>query len=103
MGESIEAVVGFDIGDRSITVCVVDVVFGKVVERRKIPTERTAVEEWLGGREVSRVVMETGTHTPWIARAAASAGHEVIVADARRVKLITESRRKTDRRDAELL
>jgi transposase len=47
--------------------------------------------------------METGTHSPWIARLARVAGHEVFVADARRLKVVTENARKSDRRDAELL
>lgn len=100
MRESIETVVGFDVGDSSIAVCCLR---GQARERTTLRTERGAVELWLASRSRVRLILETGTHTPWIARAAQAAGHEVIVADARRVKLITKSRRKTDRRDAELL
>lgn len=103
MKKTIESVVGFDIGDRRIEVCVVSLRGGRVRRREKVATEREAVESWLRCEPRSRIVMETGTHAPWIARAAQSAGHEVIVADARTVKLITESMKKTDRRDAELL
>lgn len=103
MAQSIEAVAGFDVGDRTISVCVVDLRGGSVLERATIATERVVVREWLARRSGLRVVVETGTHTPWLARLIAEVGHEVVVADARRVKLITDSRRKTDRRDAELL
>jgi transposase len=49
------------------------------------------------------IVMEVGTHSAWVSRLLASYGHEVIVANARRVKLIGQSQRKNDRVDAETL
>jgi transposase len=103
MGESIDRVVGFDIGDRRIEVCVIAADDGRVLRREKLVTQRAAVEAWLARELPARVVMETGTHAPWIVRAARAAGHEGIVVDARRVKLITQSSRKTDRRDAHML
>ncbi|MCP4202434.1 MAG: IS110 family transposase, partial [bacterium] len=51
----------------------------------------------------SRVVMEVGTHSPWISRLAAAPGHEVVVANARNVSYITRSSRKSDKVDAESL
>ena len=48
----------------------------------------------------SRVALEIGTHSPWISRLLVELGHEVMVANARRVRLIGESRRKDDRLDA---
>ena len=103
MRQSIDRVIGFDIGDRRIEVCVIAMSDGAVLRREKLATQRSAVEQWLAGERPARIVMETGTHAPWIARLAERAGQEVIVADARRVKLITQSSRKTDRRDAEFL
>jgi transposase len=50
-----------------------------------------------------RVAIEAGTHSGWVSRALEAAGHEVIVANPRRVRLIAESRRKDDRIDAETL
>jgi transposase len=52
---------------------------------------------------LSRVALEVGTHSPWVSRILKQLGHEVIVANARRVKLISESSRKNDRLDAEFL
>lgn len=103
MSKSIDRVVGFDVGDRRVEVCELRMSDGAVTRRHKLPTSREALEPWLAAQVRLRVVMETGTHAPWIARAAAAAGHEVIVADARSVELITKSRKKTDRRDAEML
>ena len=44
--------------------------------------------------------LETGMHSPWVSRLLSELGHEVIVAHARNVRLIGESRRKDDRFDA---
>jgi transposase len=51
----------------------------------------------------SRVALETGTHSPWVSRQLTPLGHEVIVARARNVRLISESNRKDDRLDARTL
>ena len=42
----------------------------------------------------SRIALEIGTHSPWISRLLKELGHEVIVANARKVRLIGESRKK---------
>jgi transposase len=52
---------------------------------------------------VTRIVIEAGTHSPWVSRQLASYGHEVVVANARKVRLIYESDRKNDRLDARML
>ena len=50
-----------------------------------------------------RIALETGTHSPWVSRLLSELGHEVIVAHARNVRLIGESRKKDDRLDAQTL
>jgi len=50
-----------------------------------------------------RVAIEVGTHSPWVSRLLKSFGHEVIVANARQVQLISHSSRKNDRMDAQML
>ena len=51
----------------------------------------------------SRIALEIGTHSPWVSRLLSELGHEVIVANARNVRLIGESRKKDDRLDAQTL
>jgi transposase len=51
----------------------------------------------------SRIALEVGTHSPWVSRHLAGMGHEVIVANPRKVRLITQSVKKNDRVDAEQL
>ena len=49
------------------------------------------------------VALEAGTHSPWISAALEGWGHEVLVANPRKVKAISDSQTKTDKRDARLL
>ena len=48
----------------------------------------------------SRCVLEASTHSSWVARQLRELGHEVFVANPRKVHLISKSSRKTDRNDA---
>ena len=45
-------------------------------------------------RRRCRIAIEVGTHSPWVIRLLTRFGHEVIVANARQVKLISASSRK---------
>jgi transposase len=47
--------------------------------------------------------MEVGTHSPWASKLLSDLGHEVIVANPWKVRLIAASVKKTDRSDAETL
>lgn len=59
--------VGLDVGDRYVQVCVLDEA-GQVVEESRVPTRRAALERRFAGRERMRVVLEAGTHSPWLSR-----------------------------------
>jgi len=50
-----------------------------------------------------RVAIETGTHSPWVSRLLEECGHEVLVANARKLRLIYANKRKTDQVDAQNL
>jgi transposase len=52
---------------------------------------------------LSKIVIEAGTHSPWVSRLLERLGHRVIVANARKVRLIYQSDRKNDRLDAQML
>jgi len=49
------------------------------------------------------MAIETGTHSPWVSRLLTELGHQVLVAHAQKVQLITKSSRKDDRHDARTL
>jgi transposase len=94
--------IGLDLGDRSSWYCVLDEA-GEVIHEQKLGTTPKAIRERFEAMPRSRVALETGTHSPWVSRLVSELGHEVIVAHARNVRLIGESRRKDDRMDARML
>ena len=94
--------IGLDLGDRSSHYCVLDE-SGRIVAESKTATSPKAMEAAFGAMPRSRIALETGTHSPWISRLLSKLGHEVIVAHARKVRLIGESRKKDDRLDAQTL
>jgi len=94
--------IGLDLGDRSSWYCLLDEV-GEVLREHRLSTTRKAVKEVFGGMPRSRIALETGMHSPWVSRVLSELGHEVIVAHARNVRLIGESRKKDDRMDAQTL
>ena len=47
------------------------------------------------------IAIEVGTHSPWISRLLQQLGPDVVIANPRKVKLITQSRKKSDDKDAE--
>jgi transposase len=73
---------------------------GNVLLEQKVSTTPRAINEIFGAMPRSRIAVENGTHSPWVSRLLSELGHETIVAHARSVRLIGESRRKDDRIDA---
>jgi transposase len=94
--------IGLDLGDRSSWYCVLDEAGGVLLEQ-KLSTTPKAMKEVFGGMPRCRIGLETGMHSPWVSRLLSELGHEVIVAHARNVRLIGESRKKDDRLDAQTL
>jgi len=94
--------IGLDLGDRNSWYCVVDEV-GQIQLEQRVRTSAKALQEVFGAMPRSRIALEIGTHSPWISRLLSELGHEVIVANARKVRLIGESRKKDDRLDAQTL
>src|SRR5271170_6293777 len=94
--------IGVDLGDRWSFYCVLNE-RGEVVREEKLPTTPDAMKRTFEKLPASRIVLETGTHSPWISRLLAGLRHEVIVAHAQKVELITKSSRKDDRHDARTL
>jgi transposase len=94
--------VGVDLGDRSSRYCILDEQ-GEVLAEGSVATTKKGFAQVFGSKPRSRVALEVGTHSPWVSRYVADMGHEIIVANARRVRLITDSTRKDDRLDAKTL
>src|SRR4030081_2472802 len=94
--------IGVDLGDRWSFYCVLDEA-GKIILEQKVPTTPEAMKQTFSRIPQSRIALETGTHSPWVSRLLTELGHEVIVAHAQKVELITKSNRKDDRHDARTL
>ena len=94
--------VGLDLGDRWSRYCVLNG-SGDIVEENRVQTTAPGFEGRFAAMTAARIVIEVGGHSPWVSRQLASYGHEVVVANARKVRLIYETDRKNDQLDARML
>ena len=94
--------IGLDVSDRYSRMCVLDSK-GRVMEEGRVRTSPEGLARRFGCEEPARVVLEVGTHSPWMSEQLKQLGHEVLVANPRRLKLIYGEHDKTDRLDAEHL
>lgn len=104
MGERIKeaATIGVDLGDRRSELCVLDGQ-AEVLQRERVATTEPRLRRALARFPAARVVIEVGTHSPWVSRLLEALGHEGIVGNPRRVRQIARAEDKDDRLDAELL
>ena len=94
--------VGIDLGDQTSCYCILDEQ-GEVVSEGTVRTTEAGFREQFRRMARSRIVLETGTHSPWVSRYLERLGHEVLVANARQVRIIYDNDRKTDKVDARTL
>lgn len=93
--------VGLDLGDRTSRVYEVDDA-GQCCAEQTIATTPGGVERYFATRPRCRVVLEVGTHSPWVSRVLAQYGHDVVVANPS-ATYGARRRRRNDRLDAEFL
>jgi transposase len=103
MAKGTRFVIGMDLGDRAFNVCVLNRATGEISAEGEIGSTREDVDLFFRGLARARVVMECGSHSPWVSRAVEGLGREVVVADARRLRAIWDSPKKNDVRDAQVL
>ena len=96
------AFVGLDLGDKRSNVFILDQE-GEPIEETRIPTTEPGFRRKFASLPPCRVAMEAGTHSRWASRLLEQLGHEVLVANPRRLRLIYENSRKADAADAEHL
>ena len=94
---------GLDLGDRYSYLCLIDTDNGEVVEEGRLRTTPEAFRRRFSSELPLRIAIEAGTHSPWVSRVLEACGHEVLVANARKLRLIYANKRKTDEVDAENL
>jgi len=98
-----QGVVGLDLGDRSSQVCRLDRESGAILEERRISTTTVSMQRSFGALPPQLVALESGSQSAWVVRLLQQLGHEVIVANARKVRAIAASLSKSDERDARCL
>lgn len=96
-------IAGVDLGDGTLSVCIIEASSGEVIERARVRTRASAIARYFARAEIGRmlVALETGTHSPWASRVTRECGHDVITANARKVRLVYACARKNDRVDAD--
>jgi transposase len=91
---------GLDLGEKYSYLCLIDTESGEVMEEGRLLTSPEAFRRRFASERPLRVAIETGTHSPWVSRVLEECGHEVLVANARKLRLIYSNKRKTDELDA---
>lgn len=91
--------VGVDVGDQWSNYCILGL-GGETLAEGQFRSKLDDVGEFFAGVAGSRVVMEVGTHSAWMRKVIVGLGHEVLVANARRMQGSKRRRRKNDRIDA---
>ena len=94
---------GLDLGDKYYYLCLIDKHSGEVTEEGRLRTTPEAFRRRFCSERPMRIAIEAGTHSPWASRVLEECGHEVLVANARKLRLIYANNRKTDEIDAENL
>lgn len=100
--ETSQVTVGIDLGDKQSDYCIVDP-RGSVLEEGRLATTTAGFQHRFSEMRPVRILLEVGTHSPWTSRLLKQLGHDVVVVDPRKLDIITQSTRKTDRHDASVL
>jgi transposase len=94
---------GLDLGDRYSYLCLLDTASGEVMEEGRLRTTPEDFRRRFCSERPMRIAIETGTHSPWVSRLLEECRDEVLVANARKTRLIYANKRKRDEVDAENL
>src|SRR5439155_1170316 len=75
MTKDISVIVGLDVSDRFSQCCVADAASGEILEEIKVMTREASLRKQFAAAPKMRIVLETGTHSSWIARLLRELGH----------------------------
>lgn len=94
--------IGLDLGDRTSRIYEVNA-DGEGEREATIATTVVGMTRYFEHRDRCRVVLEVGTHSPWVSRLLEQMGHEAIVANPSAMFAGAPRRRRNDRLDARFL
>lgn len=95
-------IIGIDLGDKKHAICVLNR-DGDIIDERTITNHRESLRRLSQKYPGARIACEVGSHSPWIKRFLSEFGHEVFVANPRKLRAIYTSDRKSDKNDARML
>ena len=91
--------IGIDLGDKTSDVCVMNPA-GEVHKEFRLGMNAEQIHEYFAAIGRSRVAIEVGGQSQWVAEAIGKYGHEIYVANTRKVAYIHDSDDKDDPGDA---
>ena len=94
--------IGLDLGDRRSHFWILKK-DGGCYDEGKVSTTEMGLSRLLGQFGPCLVALEVGTHSNWICHLVQRLGHEVILANPRKTRIIFTNDRKSDQSDAEML
>ncbi|MEE4662223.1 MAG: IS110 family transposase [Halieaceae bacterium] len=94
--------IGIDMGDKKHNICILDTE-GHVTKRTMVANTSDALKKYFGKLDPCLIALEAGTCSGWISRLLEELGHEVLVGNPRKLRVIWDSDEKCDDRDAEML
>ena len=98
-----ERTVGLDLGDKYTYLCVLDTETGELVEEGRLRTIPDDLRRRFDSEQRMKVAIEVGTHSTWVSRLLTECGHEMLIANPRKTRLIYGDKHKTDKLDAQKL
>ena len=94
--------IGLDLGDKKHALCVLNQ-DGEIVDERTITNHRESLRRLSLKYPKARIALEVGSHSPWTSRFLKELGHEVLVANPRKLRAIYTNNRKSDQTDARMI
>lgn len=97
-----DVTVGMDMGDKKHNTCILDAK-GNIALRSAVTNTAAAIRRYFSKMDPCLVALEAGTHSGWVSRILEELGHEVLVGNPRKLRMIWDADFKDDDRDAEML
>lgn len=101
--EQYSTTIGMDLGDDYCNWALMIQESDEIQEEGRVRTTEKALKQKFSRLEPLRIAMEAGTHSPWISRLLTACGHEVIVGNPRKLRVIYTNEKKDDKVDARML
>ena len=95
--------IGMDMGDNNHRVLMLDAEGKPIGGFSTVPNTPEGLLAFFTPLESSLIALEAGTHSGWVSRLLESLGHEVLIGNPRKLRVIWDSDIKHDDRDAEML